>query len=351
MSAHISAIVPIYNVKEYLDQCVESILSQKYAELEIILVDDGSSDYSCELCDCFSCHDSCVTVIHKKNGGLTSARKVGILTSSGHYVMIVDGDDWIDVKTIPILADKIQLNPDLDLLLFSHQKEYPYNSYTRHLFDKDILFDNEKIVKENLFRRLFGLRNMDLNRPLDMDYLSTCWGKLYRRDLALKAKFVDTSEVGSGEDGIFNLYVLDSCKSALYIDQPLYHYRYTSGSLTLRYRNRLAAQWRKLFSYMQRKLDKDDLSSDFQEALNNRIALSVLGIGMNEMDNPNGSFIQFTGYMKRYISSPDYRAAISTMRLKKLPLPWRVLMLCCKLRFGLGVAVILKAIRMIKNRL
>ena len=102
---------------------------------------------------------------------------------------------------------------------------------------------------------------------------------------------------------------------------------------------------------MQQRLDNNGLSADFREALNNRIALSVLGIGMNEMDNPDGSFFQFAGYMKQYISSSDYRAAIKTMKLQKLPLPWKVLMLCCKCRFGFGTALFLKAIRMIKNRL
>lgn len=351
MNLKISIIVPTYTVEKYINNCINSIRANKMNHLEILLVDDGSIDLSSEIIDYLSRLDSRITVIHKANGGLTSARQTGIIHATGNYLTIVDGDDWIDSDAISVLFDKLNDRPEFELVLFSHQKEYPDNSYPRQIFSKDSIFDNEKSVKENIYRRLFGLTNEELDRPLDMDYLSTCWGKLYRRDLALRAEFVNTAEVGSGEDGIFNIYALDACQKALYIDQPFYHYRYTAGSLTLQYRRCFSEQWKKLFSYMQNKIDEDHLSADFQEALNNRIALSVLGIGMNELDNPNGNFFQFSRYMKQYISSSDYLTAIKTMKFKKLPLPWKVLMLCCKCRFGFGTALILKAIRMIKNRL
>lgn len=351
MPIKVSVIVPIYNIEKYLKKCVDSVLSQSYVNVEVILVDDGSIDVSSEECDLYAQLDTRIITVHKENGGLTSARKTGIIHSTGDFITIVDGDDWIDIDAIDILTDKICQNPELDLIIFSHQKEYPNNSYSRYLFDKDTLFDTKKTVQNSITRRLFGLTNEELSFPLKLDYLSTCWGKVYRRNLVLQAKFVDTTEVGSGEDGIFNIYALDSCQKALYVDQPFYHYRYTFGSLTSRYRYGLIYQWKKLFSYMQKKIDEDGLSSDFQEALNNRIALSVIGIGMNEMDNPDGSFLKFTEYMKLYISSSDYRTAIATMRIKKLPFVWKILMICCKCRFAFGLSVILKAIRVIKSKL
>ena len=92
----ISIIVPIYNVEQYLNQCLQSVCSQSYDNLEIILVDDGSSDRSPELCDEWAEKDSRIHVIHKQNGGLSDARNTGISCAKGEYIAFVDSDDWIE---------------------------------------------------------------------------------------------------------------------------------------------------------------------------------------------------------------------------------------------------------------
>ena len=91
----ISIIIPIYNISEYLAHCIESVQAQTYTKLEIILVDDGSTDSSGTICDRYAARDERIVVIHKKNGGLVSARKAGAMRSTGEYVLNVDGDDWI----------------------------------------------------------------------------------------------------------------------------------------------------------------------------------------------------------------------------------------------------------------
>ena len=91
----ISVIIPVYNVQDYLEECVNSILAQTYTNLEIILVDDGSKDNSGQLCDAFSKRDSRVKVIHKENGGVSTARNAGIESATGEYIAFVDADDYI----------------------------------------------------------------------------------------------------------------------------------------------------------------------------------------------------------------------------------------------------------------
>ena len=92
----ISVIVPVYNVEQYLPRCVESILAQTYENLEILLVDDGTKDNSGAICDAYARQDARVKAIHKKNGGLSSARNAGIDASTGEYLSFVDSDDWIE---------------------------------------------------------------------------------------------------------------------------------------------------------------------------------------------------------------------------------------------------------------
>ena len=103
MDKLISVIVPIYNVEEYLNECVDSILNQTYKNLEIILVDDGSTDKSGIICDDYAKIDSRIKVIHKKNGGLSDARNVGIDRALGEFIIFIDSDDYIDHSMCEIL--------------------------------------------------------------------------------------------------------------------------------------------------------------------------------------------------------------------------------------------------------
>ena len=118
MQALISVIVPVYNVAPYLRQCVDSILSQSYINLEVLLIDDGSTDESGAICDEYAQQDSRVKVIHKSNGGLSSARNVGLSLASGEWISFVDSDDWLDTNIYQKCIDELERYPDLDLVRF-----------------------------------------------------------------------------------------------------------------------------------------------------------------------------------------------------------------------------------------
>lgn len=96
----VSIIVPIYNIESYLVQCIQSLIKQTYKKIEIILVDDESTDNSGKICDIYANRDNRIRVIHKENGGLSSSREAGISVATGDYIMFVDGDDWIDINTV-----------------------------------------------------------------------------------------------------------------------------------------------------------------------------------------------------------------------------------------------------------
>lgn len=105
MSPEVSIIVPVYNIEPYLTDCVESLIGQSFADIEIVLVDDGSTDSSGYLCDSLAARDPRILTIHKSNGGLSSARNAGIRVASGRYVTFVDGDDWVDLGMIEGMLD------------------------------------------------------------------------------------------------------------------------------------------------------------------------------------------------------------------------------------------------------
>ena len=107
MTEVVSIIIPIYNVKEYLVKCVNSVISQTYVDLQIILVDDGSTDGSALICDKLACGDSRIEVIHKMNGGLSSARNEGMKAATGEYIYFLDADDYIESDLIEICVNTI----------------------------------------------------------------------------------------------------------------------------------------------------------------------------------------------------------------------------------------------------
>lgn len=136
----ISIVVSIYNEWEYLDKCIDSIVNQTYKNIEIILVDDGSTDCCGEICDKYAEQDSRIIVIHKPNGGLVSARKAGTKEATGDYIINVDGDDWIEKERIQNLVKGIeQYHADI-IYMDGYVREYP---------------DNQVMVKGNLRRGFY----------------------------------------------------------------------------------------------------------------------------------------------------------------------------------------------------
>ena len=142
--AKISVIVPVYNIENYVRRSVESIIGQTYNNLEIILVDDGSTDNSGKLCDGYEHSDKRIKVIHKKNGGLVSARKAGIAEATGAYAAYVDGDDWIEENMYVELAKKIK---NADVVVTGVTRDYikssvcEINKMPEGIYERDTLSD------------------------------------------------------------------------------------------------------------------------------------------------------------------------------------------------------------------
>lgn len=129
MNTKISIIVPIYNVEKYLLRCIESVLSQDYTDFELILVDDGSPDRCPQICDEYAKRDSRIKVIHKKNGGLVSARQAGFLLAKGKYILHLDSDDWLMPHAITTLYNYAEQG-DYDIVRGCNRRVYDDGSYT-----------------------------------------------------------------------------------------------------------------------------------------------------------------------------------------------------------------------------
>ena len=345
----VSIIVPVYNVEKYINACVDSLVNQTYKNLEIILVDDGSTDNSGSICDDYAKKDSRVKVIHKENGGASSSRKMGIESSTGDYIVTLDSDDWIDLETVEVCINKTEEYVDTDCVMFSYKREYDTKSFETHIFDGDKVFigaDAEDLV----YRRLFGLIGDELASPEKADSVVPCCMKLYKREFALKGKYVNVKLIGSADDTIFNMYALHGAKKIVYVDKCFYHYRKQGGTVTTTYRPNLVEQWNNLFNMMGEIIKEKNLPQKYEKALSNRIALSIVGIGTNEFCAIDKSFHKKVKSIKNYLKSERYKNAIQKIETKNMPLKWKVFMFFAKHKNAFMISIMIKLILKLKSK-
>lgn len=224
----VSIIVPVYNVAPYLRQCMDSIINQTYRNIEIICIDDGSTDESGEILDEYAKADNRINVLHMNNSGVASARNTGLSLASGEYLLFVDGDDWIDTATCQKAVSSISTE-SADVVMWPYIREFTDHSDPKMIFRGQKLFDETECRK--LQRRMIGLSDEELAHPENADALSTVWGKLYRREIIEQnhLRFENLSRIGAYEDGLFNLCYFAHVKSAIYIPDYLNHYRKIPG--------------------------------------------------------------------------------------------------------------------------
>ena len=209
----ISVIVPVYNTEKYLHRCVDSILSQTFADFELLLVNDGSIDGSGAICDEYAQKDSRVRVFHKENGGVSSARNFGLDNALGEYVMFVDSDDYIYPQMCKIMAESIQAM-SVDLVVCG--TEETGGGYWKPQKDEIISISE---LKNNF------------SYYVTTELLSPPWNKIFKRD-NIRNKF--RADMSFGEDLVFNLNYLETCKKIAFItESPFFHEKENNQSLVV----------------------------------------------------------------------------------------------------------------------
>lgn len=201
----ISVIVPVYNVERYLKKCINSILDQTYENIEVVLVDDGSTDKSGVICDEYAAKDLRVTVIHKENGGLSSARNAGLKVAAGDLIGFVDADDYIE----DTMYEKLKENMDKygsDISVCQIYRSYKYFTDLEDGLDKEEVYEGKdkfaNLENDNYFMTVVA------------------WNKLYKKDLFKRIKY---PEGRLFEDSYVICDILSKAKRVSYLNEPLYY--------------------------------------------------------------------------------------------------------------------------------
>lgn len=262
----VSFIVPAYNVSMYIRECIESIINQTEKEIEIIIVDDGSSDDTPSICDEYMEKDDRIIVIHKQNGGLSSARLAGFEKATGQYVLFVDGDDYIESD----MARKLVLSAEennSDVVLcgyYTNSKDQQAEYYLSLV--KNIICGRDDIT-QNYIQPFTGTKKGGVNLPRFLCF------KLLKREL-IKADFFKHENIYFSEDIVFNLLYTDYVNTISIVNEPLYHYRLNPASLSNKYRPNKWQMYLNLIVFLKQYMTERNIEID-SERLYDTVATAI----------------------------------------------------------------------------
>lgn len=268
----LSVIVPIFNIEKYVGKCIESIMNQTYKNLEIILVDDGSSDLSGVICDRYAKQDSRIKVIHKLNAGLVSARKTGIMKATGDYAAYVDGDDWIDKD----MYEKLMVEMgDADVIVSGMIKEYGTISACVQNKIAPGVYYGEKlnvIYEQMLYTGKF----------FESGIFVTVWNCIYRRQILLNNQICVPEQISMGEDAACKVPVLLDSAKIVVSNLCGYHYVVRDTSIVRTKTGTELESYKVLYRYLEKKfLSK----ADFRDSLLKQLKyLMLYYLLMKELD-------------------------------------------------------------------
>ncbi len=293
-----SVIIPVYNVEKYIDRCLKSIISQNYDDLEIIVIDNGSTDSSGSICDTYASEYSNISAYHIENHGVGSARNFGLSKARGEFIYFVDSDDYLVGNLFADFADK--LVSDLDLVVFSY-----YNSFEEDLIEKSRTekslpfkgnYDKDGFIK--IFKELFL-----------SDMLYTVWNKIYRREFLLENN-LSFEQYELGEDVRFNLNVYRNVNRIFLSQDSCYVYVIgRKGSAMSSYNP-------KRIQYQLQELKMvDSLLSDWyldSFDLDQTIKARILMSNIYNISKQNTQFSSKVEYVKDICENKDIKSFIHT---------------------------------------
>ena len=207
----ISIIIPVYNTEQYLPRCIDSILSQSFTDYELLLIDDGSTDGSNALCDAYAEKDNRIRVFHKENGGVSSARNLGLKEAKGEWICFVDSDDELQPAGLQTMVDGI--SNEVDMVMAGY-----YELEGDSLQTDTTFFGGSGIIDQNKALLM-------MYPSADMPYMGYPWGKLYKRNLVLERNISFNEHIRIKEDTLFVVeYLCGIQKQVCYISTPVYKY-------------------------------------------------------------------------------------------------------------------------------
>ena len=317
----VSVVVPVCSAARTLEKCVDSLTSQTFDNVEILLINNGSTDNSLDVCKEIAGKDSRIKVIDNSEKGVSATRNRGIELATGEYVVFIDADDWIGPNVCKLFAD-LNAKHDYDLFCYSAQYHKKGKTTTTYLFDKDVelLSQNQK---EELQIKVFAPQAPIFSYKTNTRFAGSACGKFYKREILLKNNLRFATEIIISEDVLFNTLSLDYFHRIGYTKQCFYHYEQSEDSAQNRYRPNSDKYFMFVIERIQEWLLNTGKDQRFVDAANCLFVHYLFGVLKEDVfhkDNPQHNqykynlmkildclkkYIIFNDLNKKYFSMPE----------------------------------------------
>lgn len=305
MKPRFSIVIPIYKVEDFLHKCVDSLLSQDYSNMEIILVDDGSPDRCPQICDDYAKQDNRIKVVHKVNGGLVSARQAGCEVADGDYIIAVDGDDWVADNYFETL-DKIVDNYYPDIICFGAFYAYD-GKYEEHKYSlKSGIYSKEEI-ETVVFPFLIEDSNCRYFTP-------SIWSKAIRKEIYINSQMSVNPRIKIGEDHAVSKPAIYEANSMYISEECLYYYRINPLSMT---KNKHSFDWdgpELIGKHFEKSLPLSQM--DFKQQISRNVTHNLFNVAVSQFYGSK-KYVEIKKDIKINLSRAYYIEAISNCRYDK----------------------------------
>lgn len=337
MKPWISVIVPVYNVEAYLERCVDSLIHQTMHRLEIILVDDGSTDLSGQICDRLGLEHENIKVVHKDNGGLASARNEGLQHVTGEYIAFVDSDDWVEKETYQTLYEKTKdCYPDIitygyqkiknNQILIKEHACFPEGTYNKDEIQGLILPDS--IAREKAFNQV--------NLPVQLSACMCIYRRLFLTENDLK---FESERIVLSEDWLFNIACLCRAQQIMIIHNILYNYDTRETSLSMSYKADSYKRKRNLYKrYKEEMIATNSLNPVTTIRLKNFWLEAIYGCYIIELNAP----VYNRERIELMCMDEEFKTNLKTLNLRNCTLKGLVFKYIIRLRMHWALNILYK---------
>lgn len=336
MKPLISIIIPVYNVKTYLQKCLDSIFAQHCDQIEVICIDDGSTDGSGDALDSYAAREPVLKVIHKENSGVSAARNDGIRQATGEYLLFVDSDDWLEEGSLHGLTERLSSNK-VDILFSDHLVVSSSQSRLVSMFSCPFTTCNRSSI-DDIQSAVFNMGPANYRN----DEFSVKAGSAAPWHYVVSAKLVKDNEIwfnaklkGLFDDGLFTLGILERADTVSYLPIVTYCYREMDSSLTQGFNPKIQEKFPLVYSELKHFIEQSS-NKALSEAFYIRVFCYLLkAISSNYLNraNPKSESERYSSFLTMVNSEP-YHEAISKMNITHLGLlRTKVLAIMLKLHF------------------
>ena len=309
----ISVIVPIYNVEKYIEQCLNSLIDQTYKNIEIILIDDGSIDESGNICDVFMEKDERIRVIHKENGGVSSARNAGLDVAKGKWICFVDPDDYVERQYCYLLLEKAK-EKNADIVLCGYHRVV-----------------NEKLndINSTYKQSVYTARQYMINTLNPQTAFGFCHMKLYKKECIDCIRFNESIKVG--EDALFNIMVSNNISTFFFLDKMLYNYRVHSNSVVRKFDQNYVEKYANSLNLCKEYL-LNNYAGDAEIMQNyyNYVVYHVMLIAVNYCYNPKNIADGKEKSLKKICNYENFKYSIKNSDYKNISITRKIMLFCLK---------------------